>query len=191
MADISSLLDDLFSGDDDRAEAAAQQIGEFEKSAVSPLVDKLDASDSDLRWWAVRALACIDQPEAKAAISGALEDKDPSVRQCAALSLRERPVPAAIPQLIEILQDDDRLLARLAADALVAIGDPAIAALIVAMQSSDSNVRVEAVRALAFMRNEQAIPHLFSALDDPSPWVTYWAEEGLRNTGMEMLFFMP
>jgi HEAT repeat protein len=189
MVDISSLINDLFSGDDDRAETAAQQISELGKSAITPLLEKLDASDPDHRWWAVRALACIDQPEAKAAIRSALTDKDSSVRQCAALSLRESPSPAAIPQLIELLEDDDRLLARLAADALVATGDPVVAALIEVMQSPNSGVRIEAARALAIMRNDQAISSLFSALDDPSPWVAYWAEEGLRNMGMEMLFF--
>jgi HEAT repeat protein len=191
MSDFRSIFDDLFSGDDHRAEAASQHIAELGEKAIPPLLDKLDASDPNHRWWAVRALASIDHPRAKTAICGALTDTDPSVRQCAALGLRESPSPAAIPQLIEILQDDDRLLARLAADALVAIGVPAIAALIEAAQSSSTSVRIEAVRALAIMRNDQAIPALFSALDDPSPWVTYWAEEGLRNAGMEMLFYSP
>ena len=191
MVDVSILFDDLFSGDDDRAEAAAQHITESGKTAIPFLLDKLDASDSDDRWWAVRALACIDHPDATKAICRSLTDMDPSVRQCAALSLRERPTPAAIPQLIEILEDDDRLLARLAADALIAIGNPAVDALIEATQSSDTNVRIEAIRALAMMQTDQAISSFFSALDDPSPWVIYWAEEGLRNTGTEMLFFNP
>jgi len=189
MTDISSWFDDLFSGDDDRAEAAVQQIRNPGNTATHLLLEKLDSRDPDHRWWAVRALAYIDQPEAQAAICSALTDENQSVRQCAALSLRERPSPAAIPQLIDILGDDDRLLAHLAADALIAIGNPAIAALIEAIRSSNASVRIEAARALAILRNDQAIPCLFSALDDPSPWVTYWAEEGLRNMGVEMLFF--
>jgi len=57
------------------------------------------------------------------------------------------------------------------------------------MRSSNASVRIEAARALAIMRSDQAIPCLFSTLDAPSPWVIYWAEEGLRNIGAEMLFY--
>lgn len=189
MRESSMIFDDLFSGDDVRAEAAAQQITKLGKAAIKPLLDKLNAPNSEFRWWAVRALSNFDQPQAEEAICRALTDTDRYVRQCAALSLREHPTPAAIPTLIKTLEESDRLLARLAADALVAIGDLAITALTDALQSTNVNVRIEAARALARTRSEQAIPYLYVALDDPSPWVTYWAEEGLRDKGMEMLFF--
>ena len=189
MRDSGNIFDDLFSGDDDRAEAAAQQITELGKTAIEPLLKKLNASNSEHRWWAVRALSHIDQPQAEEAICRALTDADLFVRQCAALSLRERPTPAIIPILIETLEDSDRLLARLASDALVVIGDLAVTALIDALQSTNVSVRIEAARALAMIHNDQVIPYLLVVLDDSSSWVTYWVEEGLRYTGMEMLFF--
>jgi HEAT repeat protein len=189
MKDLSGILDDLFSGDDERAEAAAQQIGQHGQAAVNPLLAILETRNADHRWWAVRALSHFDQAEAEEALCRALTDGDESVRQCAALSLRERPAPAAVPALIQILEDRDRLLARLAGDALAAIGNPAVNALIDAMQSSSSGVRIEAARALAKIENVQAAACLFNALDDPSPWVNYWAEAGLRKLGMEMVFF--
>jgi HEAT repeat protein len=189
MRDLDALLDDLTSDDDEQAEAAAQQIAAWGSTAVSPLLEMFETKNPDLRWWAVRALTDFDQPEARQAICRALTDPSPAVRQCAALSLRERPSMDALPFLIDSLQDSDRLFARFAGDALTAAGDLAAPALIEALASEDPFVRIESARALARMHAPQAIPALFAALDDPSPMVTYWAEEGLRNAGVEMLFF--
>ena len=191
MNDLDSLLDDLVSGDDQRAEAAAEKLGTRGSVALPPLLEMLDATNPDHRWWAVRALTLFNQLEAKNGICRAIKDPDPEVRKCAAISLRQRPTPAAIPALIEAMHDSDRLVARLAGDALAAIGNVAIASLVDAMQAPDTNVRVEATRAMACLRNHQSIPALFAALDDPSPWVTHWAEEGLQRLGVGTLFFKP
>jgi len=189
MRDLDALLDDLTSDDDERAEAAAQQIAAWGGAAVRPLLEMFEAGNPDQRWWAVRTLTGFDQREARQAVCRALTDPSPAVRQCAALSLRERPSRDAISFLIDSLQDSDRLFARFAGDALTAAGDLAAPALIEALASEDPFVRIESARALARMHAPQAIPALFAALDDPSPLVTYWAEEGLRNVGVEMLFF--
>jgi HEAT repeat protein len=189
MRDLEALLDDLTSGDDERAEAAAQQIAASRSAAFDPLLKMLEAGNADHRWWAVRTLTDFDQLEARKAICHALADPAPAVRQCAALSLRERPSTDAIPFLIDSLHDSDRLFARLAGDALAAAGNLAAPAMIEALESENPHVRIEAARALALIHDPQAIPALFAVLDDPSPLVTYWAEEGLRNTGVEMLFF--
>jgi HEAT repeat protein len=151
----------------------------------------LESDQPDHRWWAVRALAAFDQPAAWDALARALRDIEPSVRQCAALGLRLRPTPSAIPMLITALNDEDRLAARLAADALTAIGPVAIAALDQSLQSPNQAARIEVARALAGIRNPQAIPALFAALNDPSPLVIYWAEQGLEWLGVGMLFFRP
>jgi HEAT repeat protein len=189
MRDLDALLDELTSDDDERAEAAAQQIAAWGSAAVRSLLEMLGGDNPDQRWWAVRTLTGFAQREARQAICRALTDPSPAVRQCAALSLRECPSTDAIPFLIDSLQDSDRLFARFAGDALEAAGDLAAPALIEALMSEVPYIRIEAARALARMHAPQAIPALFAALEDPSPLVTYWAEEGLRNAGVEMLFF--
>jgi HEAT repeat protein len=191
VTELQFILNELTSGDDDRAEAVVPQVARLGEPAIYPLLALLDSPQSDRRWWATRALAVIDHPQAQNGIQRALEDHDPSVRQCAALGLRLCPTLSAISALVNALHDTDRLVARLAADALVAIGRVAIQALSIAIDSPDPAVRIEAVRALAAIEDPQAIPALFTALDDPSPLVGYWAEQGLERLGVGMVFFKP
>lgn len=168
------------------------ELAAMGKAAVGRLLSLLEVENPDHRWWAVRALAAFDQPAAQRGLRRALEDSQfPAVRQCAAMGLRARPTREAIPQLISALHDQDRLLARLAADALAALGREAIPELQEACQSSAPAVRIEAVRALAMIQAPETIGTLLSAIDDPSSIVAYWAEKGLENLGVGMVFFDP
>ena len=185
------MLNELISGDDARAEAVVSGLAQLGKAALDPLLALLDSPASDQRWWVTRALAVFTQPEARDGLCHSLKDSDPAVRQCAALGLRQRPTQSAISALIDALHDTDRLVARLASYALVATGPLAIPSLISAMESPDTAVRIEAVRALAAIKDHQAIHALFSALDDPSHIVSYWAEQGLNRLGIGMVYFKP
>lgn len=189
ISEIQSILNSLTSGDDERAEAVVPQIASLGETAIDSLLTLLESPSSDHRWWATRALAVIDHSKAQDGLQRALGDEDPNVRQCAALSLRLSPTPSAIPTLVNALQDTDRLVARFAADALAAIGPAAIQALSLSMGSPDPAVRVEAVRALAAIEDPHALHALFDALDDPSPLVCHWAEQGLERLGVGMVFF--
>jgi HEAT repeat protein len=191
VTDLEVLLTDLTSGDDVRAEAAVPSLAELGEAALPGLVQLLDSPSRDHRWWAVRALAALDEPAGWLGAVRGLEDPDPSVRQCAALALRHRPVVEAVPALCQALADPDRLTARLAADALGAVGPAATSALVRALISPSPAVRIEAARALADLRDRESIPALFAALDDPSTVVQYWVEEALERMGVGMLFFRP
>jgi len=107
------------------------------------------------------------------------------------MGLREHPTAGALPALISALQEKDRILSRLASDALAALGSSAIPELQKAIRSSDPAVRIQAVRALALMKEPGTIGALFSVLEDPSSLVTYWAEKGLEDLGVGMVFFEP
>jgi HEAT repeat protein len=122
---------------------------------------------------------------------GALSDSDNGVRWCAGLALRTHPSSQSLPALVGMLADEDTLSRRLAGDALVAIGTPAVPGLLEAMQQEDPLVRLEAVRTLAKIGDERAIPALFVALDDGSALIEYWASEGLEKMGVGMVFFNP
>jgi len=191
VADLEALLEAITSGDDARAECALTQLAKIGKGASKTLTPLLNSPDSDHRWWAVRALASLDDPTGWDALREALHDPDPAVRQCAALGLRKQPMTSAIPGLIEALEDPDRLVARLASDALAAIGQAAIGALAKAMASPNAGIRIEAVRALLNINNPQVIPSLLAALNDSSCIVEFWAEQGLERLGVGMVFFNP
>ena len=191
LQDLQSLLSDLTSRDDDRAEGVVPALLLYGESALKALFVLLDDESADKRWWAVRALAEFDAPKVGESLSQALTDPDQSVRQCAAVALRQRPTQNAIILLIEALNNEDRLYARLSGDALTAIGKPAIPALTQALQSVHPSVRVEATRALALMELPETIPILFDASEDPSTMVRHWIDEGLNRLGLGMVFFEP
>lgn len=191
MDDQQSCLADLGSGNEARAEAALTRLPSFGPGILPGLRDLLASGDSDVRWWAARALAEVPHPETPTLLVGALHDPDPGVRQCAALALRHQPSHQAVPDLVAMLSAEDRLLALLVGDALVAVGKEAVPALLEVMQSGSRAARLEAARALALIGEPSSIPALFEALDDRSALVTYWAEEGLSRMGVGMTFFKP
>lgn len=157
-----------------------------------PILKELTAeANPDARWWATRALAEIEDPEIPALLAHALVDPDPEVRYCGAMALHRQPGEQAIPSLIQALDTQDTLLARLAGNALVAMGDPAVPALIAVMDNGPHVARLEAARALSEIGDTRAIPALFKALEEGSIILEYWASEGLEKMGVGMTFFEP
>jgi len=192
---IQKLISELCSGDDLRAEAAALEMAALPRprhsEVLAALQELLAKPQSDLRWWAVRALSEIDHPGVPGLLLQALGDSDAAVRQCAALGLRLRPNLQAIPALSAALSDQDHLLASLAADALIAVGSPAVLPLLDVMQGSHQPARLKAARALATIGDTRAIPALYAALDEDSTLMEYWANEGLERMGVGMVYFVP
>jgi HEAT repeat protein len=185
----SALIAAFTSDSDSAAEAAALQLASDGSWNSAVVRDLLAHPNSDVRWWTTRSLAEVREPQAAVLLSQSLDDPQISVRQCAAIALRYNPAPDAAPNLILALNDPDRLMARLAGDALIALDEAAVPALIEVMETGSPSARLEAARALAAIGDTRAIPILFRALDQDSTLVEYWAEKGLQNMGVEMVFF--
>jgi HEAT repeat protein len=183
------IPNELFSGDDALAEAALAQA---EAGWLPALEAALAGADADRRWWAVRALAMLPGDEPTRALLQAAADPDTGVRAAAFFALGERAAPAAEGVLVAALGDPSEYLARLATDALIHIGSPAVPGLIRALtQAAQPRVRANAARALAFIGDTSAIPALFQALEDESALAQYWAEEGLERMGVGQVYFKP
>jgi HEAT repeat protein len=191
MQNLSDLLSQLSCGEDEKAEQALSQLVSWGSEVVNPLQERLSSPDPEVRWWAVRALAEVNDERVPELLVQTLTDPDKGVRWCAGLALRSHPSPDALLALIGMLADTDALARRLAGDALVAIGAPAVPQLLDLMQQDGHLVRLEAVRALAKIGDQRAIPVLFEALDDSSALVEYWASEGLEKMGVGMVLFKP
>jgi HEAT repeat protein len=204
---LADILDDLTGGDDSLAEAAAQSLSEQPEEgqldALAALRPLLASPEIDRRWWAARALSELPVSGTHILLAQALKDPDPSIRQSAALGLRAqivrtpdwRPEPAILEALLLALlaglKDPDPLAARLAADALRAIGEPAVPQLLELLDQGDYAVRLLLVRILAEIGDPRAIPALFAALDEDSLMMEYWANEGLDKMGVGMTYFFP
>jgi HEAT repeat protein len=191
MADLQSLITNLTSGDDEVAESAVEQLAALGETVLPALFDLIDSADPEERWWGLRALAVISHPDVPSQLQDGLYDTDTAVRQCAALGLSKQPSVEAIPDMIALLDDEDRLLARLAGDALIACGRAALPALGETLENGSQPAKIEAARALALIGEQDAIPVLFKAWQTGSTMVQYWAEEGLDRMGVGMQFFSP
>jgi HEAT repeat protein len=193
--ELEALLAAL-AGGDEAAEAAVRTLAALAPAESAAAFERLAESaawpDPERRWWAVRAMAALAHIDPLPALIAALRDPDAAIRQCAALGVRMRPDLRAVAALITCLADSDALTARLAADALVAIGPEAAPTLIEALSGNDLQpaARLGALRALAAIGDTRAIPALFAALDG-STLEEYWASQGLERMGVGMSFFKP
>ena len=191
VVDFPDLLDELSCGDDERAEAALAHLASWGSEVVEHLSERLSNPEVDVRWWAVRALAEVQDSRIPELLIKALSDPDRAVRWCAGVALRQHPSVKAAPILLHLLSDNDALTRRLAGDALVAIGRQVVPQLIELMQHGVHVSRLEAVRALARIGDERSIPVLFAALDQSSALIEYWASEGLEKMGVGMVYYRP
>ncbi len=191
---MQNLLDDLTSGDDERAERAVASITETGADAISPLVELTRVPDVDSRWWAVRALAALPSVPA-GCFFPPLADDAPEVRAAAALALCAHADESAIPVLINALSDSDSITAGLAMTALINIGKPAAPELINVLKNADGqtplNARIFAARALGEIRDHRAIPDLMKSLEEDSALLQYWAQLALEKLGLDMVYMKP
>jgi HEAT repeat protein len=191
MEELSLLLTQLSCGEDEQAEQALSHLAAWGAEALTPLKDRLNHPEAEVRWWAVRALAEVQDERVPGLLVQALADPDQGVRWCAGLALRLHPAPQATIALVAMLKDEDALARRLAGDALVSIGSEVVPQLMEAMQFAEMPARLELVRALARIADERSIPALYDALDDGSALIEYWASEGLDKMGVGMVYFKP
>jgi len=187
---LNGLLADLTSGDEARAEAAVPEIVALGEEAFPSLHTLLESNDSDIRWWAVRTLSQNLTPPTEWLLQ-ALKDPAPEVRQCAALGLCSHPKDESIPLLIAALADDDTMVSNLATNALVAIGAEAVPLLLESLKTSPQAARINAMRALADIRDYRAVQAMMSALEEDSMLMQHWAEEGLERLGLNMVYLNP
>jgi len=188
--DIESLLEDLTSGDDTKAELAAISLSVIGNDAIPALRKNLKSKNADDRWWAVRTLAEMNNPPVDLLIKS-LEDDSQEVQQCGTLALCHHPDNRAIPKLLKLLQTPDTVTSNLAASALIAIGNESIPGLLSLFSELKDVSKIEATRAIACIEDPRAIPILMQTLDEDSLASNYWAEEGLNRLGLSMVYMKP
>jgi HEAT repeat protein len=192
MTELEVFCAELTCGDDARAEQAALRAPEFGSAALLALREMLNSQDADVRWWCVRALAGFGNEEnITPDLLAALQDESDDVRQAAAMAFCHHPDPQAVPALIRSLSDADLMTAKLASNALILLGPAATPALLAVLSGGVASARLEAVRALAEIKDPAAIPDLMKALETDSALMQYWAGLGLDKLGVGMLYFKP
>lgn len=192
MASLTDLLNDLIGGNETRAEAAVPLLIELGEEAIPALMDLTRSADVDHRWWGLRVLAQSPHaPRPAGWLTPFLNDPAREVRQCAALGLALKPDESAVRPLVQALSDEDSMVASLAVNALVKIGSAAVPALIAVVQEASQSARIHALRALAEIRDQRAIPIMMKVMDEKSVLLQHWATEGLERLGLDMVYIKP
>ncbi|GAB4476075.1 MAG: hypothetical protein Kow00124_17770 [Anaerolineae bacterium] len=176
------LLDLLESGDLEVQQRALFALAVRQDArAVDGLLALLAGEDEFLRGWAARALGQIGDPRAVEPLIVALNDPSLWVRQGVTAALAELKDPRAVGPLIATLGADDRYIYSMAA--LAAIGEPAVEALIDALSSPNTRVRLGAANALGEIGDIRAVGPLIRLLNDRSGHVRREAAKSLRRIG--------
>jgi hypothetical protein len=184
-------LDELTSGDEERAERAVLDLLEVGEDAISSLLDLTKSSDVDTRWWALRTLAGSPLCRTEWLVLFLTDDPAPEIRQCAALGLAGKPDESAVRPLVQALSDEDGMVSNLASNALVKIGRAAVPALIEAVTRGVQSTRIHALRSLAEIKDHRAIPIMMKVIEEDSALLQHWAKEGLDRLGLDMVYIKP
>ncbi|HET7825426.1 MAG TPA: HEAT repeat domain-containing protein, partial [Anaeromyxobacter sp.] len=103
-------------------DAAAAALARIGAPAVAPLLERLDATDPDLRQAAAGVLGAIADRRAVAPLTARLADPDPNVRAAAADGLGRIGGAEALAALRAAIDSDDQTLRLSALEALLRLG---------------------------------------------------------------------
>ncbi|HEX2697782.1 MAG TPA: HEAT repeat domain-containing protein, partial [Anaerolineales bacterium] len=152
-------------------QAAAESLGNARRPEAIPyLIDALH----DSFWWYEREQAVNDLLDAIAKMGTAvvpelindLSNPEGTVRQFAAKLLRRLPDPSAIEALTISLYDTHPDVCKASAEALAAIGAPALPVLLDALNHPEAWIRQQAVIGLTESHDAQVAPALLNLLND-------------------------
>ena len=191
MEDLLALLHELDVNNDEQVEQVHALLINYAEAALPVISELLNSTESEKRALAISALSHLHHPDSQPALFRGLSDPDLVVRYSALLGLRRQPNPTALPALVLFLCEEDPLLARLATDALIELGEGSVPALVDILERQRPHGRIEAARALASIDHEDVMQPLLKALGDRSTLVDYWAREGLNRRGLGLVFFSP
>ena len=85
--------------------------------------------------------------------------------------------------MIDQLSSRNAIVRERARESLVAVDEPAVHDLIVALETTNDHVRLEACKALPQIADASSVPALIRALESEHDEIRWVAGEGLVNTG--------
>jgi HEAT repeat protein len=154
----------------DRKPEFIEALGKLgDPGVLDLLVGYLNDDNYDLQASAARALKYLNDRRAVRPLCAAMKTKRPDYVMALILeALEEIKDPAAVPDLIRVLEDTNVHLfnRRRAGNALVSIGTPAVKPLIAVVRDNRSKARGSAVEALGRIKDPKAVEPLIAAASD-------------------------
>ncbi|MBD0306050.1 MAG: HEAT repeat domain-containing protein [Nitrospiraceae bacterium] len=156
-------------------------LGEMgDERCVEPLVRSLRDGDWQVREVAIEAMGMVGSPAVDALIK-LLRDWD--IRKYAIRALGKIKDERVLDPLIAQLRNDE--FNEDATEALVELGQPAVAKLVTALHDKDENTRKQAVIALGRIKDQDAVDPLIEMLKDKDWYTRLTAAAALERIGDE------
>ncbi len=185
---MQELLAAIARQDDEEAERLAQLL---EPADEPVLLELLESTNEDERWWAVRGLALAGSQRCIPQVGQSLHDEAAAVRAAAALALSQlyarcpMEVVTELDAVATLLADDEGYVRQAAADSLAQCGDDAVQALGHVLRTSEhQGARTRAAGALRKIATMKAAAILYALLNDENHLVRAYAYEGLDEMGL-------
>jgi HEAT repeat protein len=140
-------------------------LGNIGEPAIDELIRMLKMDDVTLRIFATMSLEQIGQPATNALIA-TLDYPATWTRQAAVELLGSMKAVEATDPLIKLMTCGDLLVEETAVDALIEIGEPAVAPLIPRLGDRNLEMRIKAAQTLGKIRDQRAIEPLLRVLKD-------------------------
>jgi HEAT repeat protein len=212
--DIPGLIRLLSSRNPEIQSDAIRALGSIGSDATETLIILLKKKNRTLRLGVIGALAEIKDARAVSSLCAMLHDPGSEIRWQAAIALGEIGDPQATISLLESLRDPDKYVRYGSAISLlkvgykpstdaewtwyfigiqdwkkvITLGKPALQALISVLKDTDSQVRVQAIRALGDIGDRDAGPALIRSLGDENRQVRWEAVLASQKCGVPPMY---
>lgn len=179
---VQRLQDAILNQDDELAEKLVQRLTSVDEDV---LITMAVTGNSDFKWWSIRSLAIMGSADCLPTMTENLQSDDSAIRAACALAIANlyqrypEAVQSTMPQLAELLTDDDGLVRQAAANALSMCGNDAVSALAAIIDSLHDGARARAAYALQKIATREAAQVLYPLLDDPNHLVRSYAWDGV------------
>jgi HEAT repeat protein len=151
--------------------AALETLIRQGKAAVLPLMALLEHRNPAVRVLVTEILGSIADPRALDSLANELNDRDQRVRHAAITAIGKLNTQPAVARLLEALESSDSEFADIAARSLVNAGALVSQHIIDLLRAPNPELRVRAARILGQIREPLAKDPLINALKDPDEWV--------------------
>lgn len=181
---IDHLLNELHAWNKETRLGIIETLGEIkDPRAIEPLVSLLNDKNNEIRWEAALALGEISDPRAIAPLKTSLIDTDRYVRYGAAVALEKLHWSPTDSQEYAFL-----LAGKQEWDALFSLGNAAVSALSLLATDNEKSVRINAIRTLGKIQEENAGPAIYRALSDSDDQVRWEAVLAAPKCGISPKF---
>ncbi|HFE64868.1 MAG TPA: alpha/beta fold hydrolase, partial [Caldithrix sp.] len=183
---VMPLINAINDSDQSVRSAAIYSLGNIkDKRAVEPLIVAINDSSQSVRERAIEALGKLGDKRAFEPIIAVIDDENEYVRDEAVMALGKFKDQRLIEALVSRLKDDGVIedVGLHAAEALAAIGEPAVRPLMNALNDSAALARENACIGLGILKDPRAIDILIHALQDEDSGVRYEASRALAKIG--------